>query len=343
MKTNFKPTRPRRLAYVLGATAVLAASYLVVRNQTRQVERDHPPRGDFITVDGVRLHYLSQGEGPPVVLLHGNGATAEDFRNAGLLDELARTHRVIAFDRPGYGYSERPRSTIWGPAEQAKLLAAALAQLGVERAVVLAHSWGTLVALAMARQDPSLVAGLALAAGYYYPGVRLDVLTATPAIPVLGDLMRYTVSPLFGRLIWPLVTRRAFHPNPVPDSFRRYPKWMSLRPGQLRAEAAETAMLIPSAAVLARHYPELQMPVEIIAGDGDKIATTGHHARRLQEGIAHGRLTVLPGTGHMVQHISPATLVQAVARLARAALPGSSGIPGQPAPRTNYMENEYRL
>jgi pimeloyl-ACP methyl ester carboxylesterase len=321
MRTNSQLIKPRTLAYALGASAQLAASYFVVRNKTRQVEREHPPQGDFITVDGVRLHYLSQGEGPAVVLLHGNGATAEDFRNAGLFDQLAREHRVIAFDRPGYGYSERPRNTVWTPAAQAKLLAAALAQLGVERAVVLAHSWGTMVALALARQQPALVSGMVLASGYYYPSVRLDVLTGTPAIPVLGDLMRYTISPLVGRLIWPLMIRRAFHPNAVADSFRRYPKWMSLRPGQLRAEAAETAMMIPSAAALKKHYPELRMPVEIIGGEKDKVAATGHNSVRLHDDIAHSELTVLPGAGHMVQHGSQQELVRAVERVARAIAP----------------------
>lgn len=334
--TNFKPPHSRALAWTLGASALLAASYLVVRGKTRQVERDYPPRGDFITVDGVRLHYLSQGQGPAVVLLHGNGVPAEDFRNCGLFDQLARDHRVIAFDRPGYGYSERPRSTVWTPAEQAKLLAAALARLGIERAVVLAHSWGTLVALALVRQQPELVSGMVLASGYYYPSVRLDVLTGTPALPVIGDVMRYTVSPLVGRLMWPLVTRRAFHPNPIPDSFRRYPKWMSLRPGQLRAEAAETAMMIPSAAVLRKHYPELRMPVEIITGEADKIAVTSHNSARLHEDIARSTLTVLPEAGHMIQHGFPQALLRAVQRLTRTdetdALQDSAGI-SQAAPR----------
>lgn len=305
----------RKLGYMLGTAAVLAASWLLVRSNTRQTETDHPPRGGFITVDGVRLHYLSKGEGPVVVLLHGNGVTAEDFRNAGLIDRLARDHRVIAFDRPGYGYSERPRSTLWTPAAQAQLLAGALAGLGVGRAVVLAHSWATLVALSMAQQYPQLVAGLVLASGYYYPSVRLDVLTAAPAIPILGDLMRYTVSPLAGWLLWPLVMRRAFGPQPVPDSFRKYPKWMSLRPDQLRAEAAETAMMIPSAAVLKKHYAALRMPVEIIAGEDDRIADARHNSARLHDDIAHSELTMVQGAGHMIQHLSQQALALAVERV----------------------------
>lgn len=319
MKQVFSSSKP--VNYALGAAALLAASWAVVRYKTQQVERANPPRGDFITVDGVKLHYLSKGDGPVVVLLHGNGVTAEDFRNSGLFDQLAATHRVIAFDRPGFGYSERPRTTIWTPAAQAALLARALDQLQVERAVVLAHSWATLVALSMARARPNLVAGLVLAAGYYYPSVRLDVLTATPAIPIIGDVLRYTVAPLVGRMMWPALVRRVFAPAAVPDSFRLLPPWMSLRPGQLRAEAAETAMMIPSAAVLQKHYADLSMPVEIVAGRDDAIASAQHNSVRLEQDIGQAELTMLPGAGHMIQHLSQQSLLQAVRRAGQAPVP----------------------
>jgi pimeloyl-ACP methyl ester carboxylesterase len=296
---------------------VLAASWAIVRYKTAQAERDNPPRGEFITVNGVRLHYLSQGQGPVVVLLHGNGVIAEDYRNAGLFDLLAQEHRVIAFDRPGFGYSERPRDTVWTPEAQARLIGDALGQMGVQRAVILAHSWATLVALSMAKARPQQVAGLVLASGYYYPSVRLDVLTAAPAVPIIGDLMRYTVSPLLGRLTWPLLVKKAFAPASVPDSFRRMPPWMALRPGQLRAEAEETAMMIPSAAALREHYPELRMPVAIIAGEDDAIASASHNSEHLHRDIEQSELTLLKGAGHMIQHLSQHTLANAVQQVGR--------------------------
>ena len=100
-----------RAGVVLGtAAAALGAAALYNSYHTRQIERRHPPAGRFVEVDGVRLHYLEQGTGTPVVLLHGNVVTAEDWILSGVLDQVAaRGHRVIAFDRPGYGYSSRPR------------------------------------------------------------------------------------------------------------------------------------------------------------------------------------------------------------------------------------------
>jgi pimeloyl-ACP methyl ester carboxylesterase len=95
-----------------------------------------------------------RARGDPVVLIHGSASLIQDFVTSGLVDRLAQTRRVIVLDRPGYGHSARPRATVWTPERQAALLIEACAQLGVERPVVLGHSWGTLVALAWALDHP---------------------------------------------------------------------------------------------------------------------------------------------------------------------------------------------
>src|SRR5450830_154929 len=215
---NSLPSRWRG-PLLLGA-AGMAAAFLYVQARKAQVERQHPPAGKFVEVDGVRLHYLEQGQGPTVVLLHGNGVTADDFALSGVLDALSERYHVIAFDRPGFGYSERPGGTSWTPEVQARLFYQALHQLRVERPIVLGHSWGTLVALAMALEFPRYVRGITLVGGYYYPGPRLDaVLGGLPALPVLGQLWRYTLAPLLGRLMWPRLAQHMFAPAPVPRRF----------------------------------------------------------------------------------------------------------------------------
>jgi len=295
----------------------LAASFFYVRAKTRQAERDNPPEGKFVEVDGVRLHYLERGSGPTLVLLHGNGVYSRDFQISGLLEQAAEHYRVIAFDRPGFGYSERPRSTVWTPDRQAALLHKALARLGVESAIVLGHSWGSMVALAMGLQQPDVVRGLVLVSGYYYPSVRLDVATLTqPAVPLVGDVLRYTVSPLISRALWPGMTKRVFAPKPVDRRFDAFPIWMALRPGQLRAAAAETAMMIPSAALLAKRHAELKVPAVILAGTQDRIVDAGHNSQRLSERLALGQLELMPGVGHMPHYAHPDKVMAAVEQIA---------------------------
>ncbi|SDE45001.1 alpha/beta hydrolase fold [Belnapia rosea] len=108
------------------AVAALGALALVNRTAARRAECEHPPRGTFLDVDGVRLHYTDRGVGQPIVLIHGNVVSGDDYDTSGVVERLLETHRVIIFDRPGFGHSERPRRRIWTATQQAELLHKAL-------------------------------------------------------------------------------------------------------------------------------------------------------------------------------------------------------------------------
>jgi pimeloyl-ACP methyl ester carboxylesterase len=268
-----------------------------------------------MTVNGVRLHCFEQGQGEPLVLIHGNGTMIQDFLVSGIVDELAKHHRVIIIDRPGYGYSQRPRA-LWTPRAHASLYQAALERLGVSQAVVLGHSWGSLVAVALALQAPQLVRSLVLASGYYYPTLRADVfLFSPPAIPVIGDVMRYTVSPVIGRLILPGLIKAMFAPADVPERFDRLmPKELMLRPSQLRAAAEDAALMTPVTVELQQHYRELTLPVVIIVGADDQIADVGRQSERLHHELQGSEFIAIPGQGHMIHHLAPDEVIEAIER-----------------------------
>jgi pimeloyl-ACP methyl ester carboxylesterase len=281
----------------------------------KKAERDNPPVGRFVEVNGVRLHVVEKGEGTPLVLLHGNGAMVEDFGSSGLIEMAASRYRVIAFDRPGYGHSGRPRSKVWTDAAQADLIRAVLAEMGVSRAIVLGHSWGCSVAVALALNAPGSVAGLVLASGYFYPSVRADVAMSGPAFPVIGDIFRYTVSPVLARLMWPLLTRALFGPARVPIKFGGFPKEMTFRPSQIRASAAETALMIPDAAARAGRYGELTLPVVIIAGEKDRVVDIDQSGR-LHVELPQSTFHRLPGVGHMVHQTATKQVMAAIDEVA---------------------------
>lgn len=295
-----------------GAVASLAGAAVYNHFAARRAEAATPPAGKFVEVDGVRLHYVEQGSGSPVVLLHGNGVTLQDFAASGVLDAVSGDHRVIAFDRPGFGYSDRPRTTVWTPRAQAALLARALERLGVGKAVVVGHSWGTMVALAMALDHPQQVGGLVLLSGYYYGTARPDVYPlSTPAIPLIGDVMAHTVSPLSGALLGPEMVKASFSPAPVSEKFADFPIALALRPSQVRATAADTALMVPGAVELSRHYAELKLPVVIMAGDGDRITFVNKHAERLAAEIS-ADLRIVPGQGHLLHYAVPGEVASAI-------------------------------
>jgi pimeloyl-ACP methyl ester carboxylesterase len=311
---------PRRNTIYFAVGAALAAAALIVRQRTNEAESENPPLGNFIDVDGVRLHYVERGAGQPLVLLHGDGSLIQDFELSGLIDMAAKNYRVIAFDRPGYGYSDRPRMTIWTPQAQAALLHRALQKLGARQPIVVGHSWGTLVAIAMGLDFPDDVKSLVLLSGYYYPTARLDVpLLSPPAIPIIGDLLRYTISPLIGRMIWPAMKRRIFSPAPVPERFESgFPVWMTLRPSQMRATAADSALMIPAAFSLRHRYHELTMPVVIMAGESDWHADQHLHSERLHEELPHSTLHITRGAGHMLHHVAQHEVMDAINQAATA-------------------------
>jgi pimeloyl-ACP methyl ester carboxylesterase len=295
------------------AAGALAVAGLANNLSARRAERQSPPAGRFLEVDGVRLHYVALGDGPPLVLLHGNGSMIADFASSGLLHAAAREFRVIAFDRPGFGHSTRPRGRVWSAEAQADLLHAALSRLGATPALVLGHSWGASVATALGLNHPQSVSGLVLVSGYYFPTFRPDMaLLSGPAVPVLGDLARHTVAPVLTRLLWPLLLRKIFGPAQVPLKFRGFPKEMAVRPSQLRAAAAESALLGQAAASAAERYADLEMPVVIVAGTGDRLIDPDAQARRLHREIAGSSLRLVPGAGHMVHQTHTAAVLSAI-------------------------------
>jgi pimeloyl-ACP methyl ester carboxylesterase len=312
-------SRMSDLSIVLIATAIvfLAAAVLAL-SLARQAEEQHPSSGRFLTVNGVRLHYTdSGGEGAPVVLIHGNTVTFEDWQLSGVSAKAEQRYRVIAFDRPGFGYSQRPRLKLWTPGAQADLIHQALASLGVTRAIIVGHSFGALVAVALAIRHPRLVRGLVAASGYYFPTFRLDALMVAPqALPVVGDLFRYTLSPLVGRVFAPLMMMVMFAPQLLPPRFVPTFLGLSIRPWQIRAAVADGSYMVPAAMSLRGRYREIGAPTQIIAGNNDKIVSPSTQSDRLHGVIRQSKLRILPWTGHMVHYAMRDAVMEAIDEVA---------------------------
>jgi pimeloyl-ACP methyl ester carboxylesterase len=296
------------------SAAALCATAGWVWYRARRAEASHCPAGRFIDVDGVRLHYIDRGLGSPVVLLHGTLVRLEDLMASGLVERLSARHRVIAFDRTGFGFSTRPRTRAWTADAQAELLEHALERLGVRSPIVVGHSWGTLVAASLALREKSDVQRLVLLSGLYFPEPRVDALVASPAAtPVLGDVLRYTVSALTARAMLGHAMRAMFAPQAVPPDYAgKLSREMLLRPSQLRATAEEAALLVPSTTSLAQRYASIRVPTTIIAGEEDKVVDPVEHSRRLASLVPGSELRLLPRVGHMVHFAALDEVMHAV-------------------------------
>jgi len=158
------------------------------------------------------------------------------------------------------------------------------------------------------------VRGLVLLSGYYFPTFRADVLASlATAAPVIGDLLSYTVAPLFGRALKSRVFRKLFAPVAVPSRFQvEFPTELSLRPSQLKASAADTVLMTPSAAALSSRYGELKMPIIIMAGTEDRIVNFASQSEHLDGVLGQSTLVSFPGAGHMIHHLVPEKVVEAI-------------------------------
>jgi pimeloyl-ACP methyl ester carboxylesterase len=298
------------IVFLAGAVFTLAATWLI--------ERRHPPTGRFVEVHGLRRHVVELGEPSaardalPVVLLHGAGANLKDMELA-VGERLAAHHRVILIDRPGFGYSARKKSGENLPTEQAVVLDELLSRLGVERAIVVGHSWGGTLALTLALDFPARVAGLVLIAAPTHPGLwgmaKLNAVLATP----IGWLFARTLALPFGAIfIWP-GSRTAFLPQVIPSGYiKRTAAMLVLRPKTLLANWADVGCIDAFLAQQAGRYGALAAPTIAIAGDRDPLVPPEKHAERLAAATPVVRVEVLEGFGHMLHHAAADSVAAAV-------------------------------
>jgi pimeloyl-ACP methyl ester carboxylesterase len=285
---------------------------------TRRATAPYPPAGRFVTVDGTRLHYLERGGGQPVVFLHGGMLDAHDFLPA--IETVADAGmRGIAFDRPGYGHSQRPAEPVT-PVEQARLIAAALRELDVDRPILVAHSYSGVIALAYALHHPDRLAGLVLVSAATYGGEAYDghddPISRLATLPVLGTLLRHTVLTPLGALAVPRMVAATFSPDPVPDGYLARATALWPRPAQFLANRRDVLAFSPSAQALSPRYREVTVPTVIVYGERDPFRVP-EHARRLVREIPDAQLLVIPDAGHMLPQVRPAVVLDAIRRLPR--------------------------
>ncbi|MFN3279297.1 MAG: alpha/beta fold hydrolase [Paracoccus hibiscisoli] len=315
----------RRLAYTLMGLALtglmLGGCGRVVdaRASAREAafEAEFPPTGQLIDVQGTTVHVDIRGSGPDLILLHGASGSSRDFTFA-LADRLAERYRVLAFDRPGLGWTEDIGAQTPNPIAQAELLRAAADQLGVRRPVVLGHSYGGAVALAWGLRAPGDTAALVIVSGATmpWPGTLTGwyAFLETPFGDRVGPPLLTALAPVsLGNRIMAGI----FEPQAVPPGYADYiGVGLAARRGNYRANASQINSLRAYLRVMSPQYPRLTMPVEVIHGARDTIVPASVHALPLSDALPDAALTILPDQGHMPQHGDPQAIIEAVDRAA---------------------------
>jgi len=294
---------PAVLALVLVLGAVFTWAH------TRRVERLYPATGRFMEVEGCRLHYIERGpDGAEplgtIVLLHGATSNLVEAM-LGLGSALAPRYRVIAFDRPGHGWSDRIAGREAGlPARQAAILAEGMRKLGLKNAVVVGHSWGGAVAPNLALDHADVTGGLVLlsAVTHPWPGGQITWYYH-PATSFIGWLFTNSLTTPLGLLLAKPAVEGVFTPQQAPPDYYEAAKVpLVLRPRVFRANAQDVAGLHAAVTAQAPRYGEIRVPTLVIGGEADRIVWTDLHSRSFAAAVPGAELVVLPGVGHMPQH-----------------------------------------
>ena len=289
-----------------------------------QAENLYPPSGELLDVDGVQVHAIVRGAGPDVILIHGASGNTRDFE-VDLIGRLSDSYRVIAFDRPGLGWTDRlpgfggaGSNRGESPREQARLLKAAADRLQVRDPIIVGHSYGGTVSLAWALEHPEHPQAL--------------VLLGAPSNPWpggLGALYAINSSAIGGATVVPLITAfanrerangivaRIFEPQIPPEGYvEAVGVGLSVRRETLRANAQQVNTLRPHVVEMSQQYGSIDIPVEILHGDADTIVPLDIHSRPLSTQLPNNRLTVMENVGHMPHHADPETVIAAIDRVA---------------------------
>jgi pimeloyl-ACP methyl ester carboxylesterase len=265
----------------------------------------------IVTVDGARLHFVIKGTGRPVVLIHGNPGSCQDWSR--LYGPLSSRYCAFAFDRPGHGHSDRPNHREITVDVQAQMLHTALKELDVEQPILVGHSWGGALALAYALEFQDDVAGLVLLApAVYESDDGVSFLTKLPAWPLVGDLVNFLFTPLVSAWIVREDLQKAFSPDPVPKHYLRHVLAEWTRPKKVKWYSVDDALLNSSLPKITPRYSEIRVPVAIVTGDSDLIVPAKENAYRLYEALPKSHLTVLPDTGHQIPFTMADAVVEAI-------------------------------
>jgi pimeloyl-ACP methyl ester carboxylesterase len=274
--------------------AVLGSVSIVLRepDDGASVPADVP--GRLLDVAGMRVHVVERGAGPVVLLVHGFGASADDWEQF-VLEPLARTHRAIAVDLLGLGWSERRDDFDYGWTFWADQLAGVLDVLDVERASVAGQSMGGAVAAVFAARHPERIDRLVLVDALY-PRAPSEAPLVFRALqtPVVGELA-------LGFLAAPIP------PGFGPDYTARARRWYRIR--GTRRGMLHVVRDRRKAAELAAAYPKIAAPTLIVHDPADPFVAYATMERTAPM-IRDARIVTIPGGGHFPERDKPDELVR---------------------------------
>jgi pimeloyl-ACP methyl ester carboxylesterase len=309
---------------VLLLIALIVALVGYSANTARKVEAALPPRGAFLNIDGERIHYVDTGgAGPAIVMIHGLASNLLHFSYA-LAGKLAGEFRLILVDRPGSGYSTRAAQADASPTAQAAAIAKLMDALGLTRPLVVGHSLGGAISLALALDHPDCVGALALIAPLTCDPGEPPAIFRGLVIPssFVRNLIAWTVAVPLAILQGPAGLKMAFAPEEVAPGFAtRAGGLLGLRPQAFYGASSDLVAISNVMPSYMRRYGSLKVPFGMLYGRGDRVLDYRANGEAVKAVLPALDLELIEG-GHMLLMTAPdrcAALIRRIASRQKAA------------------------
>ena len=307
------------LTLVLIVALIVAGLVLFAATTARKVEAAVPPCGQFIAIDGQRLHFVDTGgTRPPLVMIHGLGGTLWHYTYA-LSAKLSDDFRVIAVDRPGSGYSARPDDAPARLGAQAATLAKFIRALGLKQPLLVGHSLGGALSLAIALDHPACAGALALIAPLTQ--MQEDVPEPFAGLVITSALMRKIIA---WTLAIPMSIRNApkllkivFGPDAVPADYpTRGGGLLGLRPNSFYNTSSDLVAAPDDLPGIMKRYGGLTIPLGMLFAKGDLILDYRRQGEAMKQQCPALDLVLLDGHGHMLPLTAPDAAAELIRRIA---------------------------
>lgn len=287
---------------VISAALVLVASFVFTRWVARKIAAGFKPLTRFIEVEGERVHFRELGQGPAIVFIHGLGGQAMNFNYLDL-DRLAARHRVVLIDRPGSGFSQRRDDGKAGIAAQAALMAGFIREMRFDKPPLLVgHSLGGAISLAVALNHPDCAGGLALIAPltHYVPVVPEPFHALAIRSPGWRSFYAHTLATPLAIRYSATVLAALFGPDPTPKDFAtRGGGLLGLRPSGFYGVSTDLNAVEKDLPDLQQRWGGLRLPVDVLFGRSDRVLDWQVQGLGLKDKLSQLTLEVIDG-GHML-------------------------------------------
>ena len=260
-----------------------------------------PPVGQFAQLGRTRLHYLDQGTGPAIVLIHGLAGNLQNF-TYGVSKPLSEHYRVITVDRPGCGYSTRESGADASLEAQADTLVNLLSHLNIDSAVFVGHSLGGAISLAAAQRHPDKVKALALIAPLTHkPDEPAPVFKP---LEIESALLRHFVGWTFAvpASLFRISTtlKIIFGPEKAPADFAiRGGGILALKPQTFITASTDLQSVKWGMPDIEAAYGNMTTPISVLYGREDRILDYKLNGEDLPNRISGAQVTLISG-GHML-------------------------------------------